>query len=100
MYYSDFNGLANFWERDMARVEWAKWVYHHPEQTRRLLEILLRRQQYQKSLLEQVVARLDANDVTDAHQEESITNIINNATYGDNAEAIPLEDLIKLLEEE
>ena len=40
-YYTEKNGLAQFWNRDNTRMEWAKWVYHHPEQTEELLERLL-----------------------------------------------------------
>lgn len=35
------NVLAQFWNRDITRLEWAKWVYHHPEQTEQLIERLL-----------------------------------------------------------
>lgn len=30
-YYSERNGLARMWDRDYRRLEYAKWVYHHPD---------------------------------------------------------------------
>jgi len=40
-YYTEKNGLAQFWNRDITRLEWAKWVYHHPEQTQELIDRIL-----------------------------------------------------------
>ena len=40
-YYTEKNGLAQFWNRDNTRMEWAKWVYHHPEQTQELINRLI-----------------------------------------------------------
>ena len=30
-YYTEKNGLAQWWDRDHDRLELARWVYHHPE---------------------------------------------------------------------
>lgn len=60
----------------MTRLEWAKWVYHHPEQTEQLLELLLQAQEY-NSQFEDVVARLDQNDTTDLGQGESLQYVLN-----------------------
>lgn len=30
-YYTERNGLANWWDRDHDRLELARWVFHHPE---------------------------------------------------------------------
>ncbi len=40
--YTEVNGLAKYWNRDNTRLEWAKWVYHHPEETEKLVEKLLK----------------------------------------------------------
>ena len=39
--YTDVNGLANFWNRESTRLEWAKWVYYHTEQTQELINRLI-----------------------------------------------------------
>lgn len=75
-YYTEKNGRAQFWNRDMTRLEWAKWVYHHPEQTEQLLELILQAAEY-NSQFEDVVARLDQNDVTDSNQGESLQYVLN-----------------------
>lgn len=40
-YYTEKNGLANFWNHDHTRLELAKWVYHHPEDFEELLQYII-----------------------------------------------------------
>lgn len=30
-YYTERNGLAQWWDRDNMRLSLSRWVYHHPE---------------------------------------------------------------------
>ena len=30
-FYTVKNGLAQYWDRDEARLSLSRWVYHHPE---------------------------------------------------------------------
>ena len=48
--YTDLNGLAKMWDRDNTRVEWARWVYHHPEETEKLVEMILQIQDLKLNL--------------------------------------------------
>lgn len=90
-YYTEHNGLAQFWNRDHTRLTWAKWVYHHPEQTEKLVEFLLQCQNNTLALNE-INERLDQNDITDARQDEDIRMI----TAGE-LHTITLEELADLL---
>lgn len=98
MWYSEQNGLARLWTRDLARYDWAQWVYHHPESVRRLIEILLNNMNANKNNIDSILRRLDENDIVDSHQEEAITNIINNYSETD-VSPIELEQLLKLFNE-
>ncbi len=75
-YYTEKNGLAQFWNRDITRLEWARWVYHHPEQTEKLIEMLLQ-MNVDKIKFDQIMARLDANDVNDINQSNNIQILFN-----------------------
>lgn len=91
-YYTEKNGLAQFWNRDFTRLEWARWVYHHPEQTEKLVEILLSYQDTAPLLINEINERLDANDRTDERQDEDIRLI----TAGE-FRSISIEELQRLL---
>ena len=73
-YYTAKNGLAQFWNRDHTRLEWARWVYHHPEQTQKLVEMLL--------------GVTDYNENLHALQQEVIQNTLTN-----NAQSISINYL-------
>ena len=92
-YYTEKNGLAQFWNRDMTRLEWAKWVYHHPEQTEKLIEILLQAQQGSSDLAE-LRERLERNDAVDMRQAAEILDL----QMSEGAGAISIEALQALLE--
>lgn len=44
-YYTQRNGLANFWGHDYNRMELAKWVYHNPEDIKNILESIINQQE-------------------------------------------------------
>lgn len=75
-YYTEKNGLAQFWNRDITRLEWARWVYHHPEQTEKLIEMLLQ-MNVDSTKLDQIIARLDINDANDIKQSDKIQILFN-----------------------
>lgn len=90
-YYTEKNGLAQFWNRDNTRLTWARWVYHHPEQTAKLVDFLLQCSDHTLALNE-INERLDENDRTDNRQDEEIRMI----TAGE-FHSITLEELAEIL---
>lgn len=73
--YTEINGLANFWNRDMTRLEWANWVYHHPEQTEELIKRLLSQVDYNN-----LSERVDILEEVDSELERQILEISQNST--------------------
>lgn len=74
----------------MTRLEWAKWVYHHPEQTEKLVELLL---QIDTSL---IIDRLQDIEQNDIRQDSEIDDIKAN---GINT-SITLQQLAALLSQD
>ena len=73
-YYTEKNGLAQFWNRDMTRLEWAKWVYHHPEQTQELIDRLLNSEENDLTDIKEAINELKAADY---QQQRQISNLQN-----------------------
>lgn len=94
-YYTEKNGLAQFWNRDHTRLEWAKWVYHHPEDTEKIVEYLLQLCNGGLNWSE-IIQRLDQNDIVDAAQQESIDNL--EATTIDAITIQALQQLVESLQ--
>ena len=74
----------------MTRLEWVKWVYHHPEQTEKLVELLL---QIDTSL---IIDRLQDIEQNDIKQDSEIDDIRAN---GINT-SITLQQLAALLSQD
>ena len=89
-YYTEKNCLAKFWNRDHTRLEWAKWVFHHPEQTEALVERLLG----MDNMFEE---RLNNIEAINADQTTQITHLLASAEQG-NVDPIPMEQLIEWLQ--
>lgn len=66
-YYTEKNGLAEFWNRDNTRIEWAKWVYHHPDETEQLIAKLL-----EETDLKRINKRIDMMQVADEDLQRQI----------------------------
>lgn len=88
-YYTEKNGLAQFWNRDNTRMEWAKWVYHHPEQTEELLERLLSGQD--SSEIQEALENLEA---VNEEQSRRILNL--ERTHGISLEALSDADIDRI----
>lgn len=95
-YYTEKNGLAQYWNRDHFRMEVAKWVYHHPETVEKLIEYLLSAREGSPDLTE-ILSRLDQNDALDVTQQMEIDNLQDNSPEPINIQM--LEELINSLEQ-
>ena len=76
--YTDVNGLANFWNKDHTRLEWAKWVYHNPDAVKELADAFLQAIEYNNNLAE-IERNVTKNTNTNAQQSrdiESITRVL------------------------
>lgn len=66
-YYTEKNALAKIWNRDSTRLEWAKWVYHHPEDLEELISIAL-----QETDISTIQDKIDTIEQVDTSQEQKI----------------------------
>ena len=90
-YYTEHNSLAKAWNRDMTRLEWAKWVYHHPEQTEELLTKLVAVNDFENRIL--------AIEQVDYNQEQKIAALQNALPSGEpEIKTITIDEIRQLLE--